>query len=78
MNGWMTCNFMSFSTVFRSYQGNGRMIMKGCMQWNPVSVEKILPQVGLELWTARLVGQRITHRVTGAPLGIGPQYFLFM
>ena len=36
MNGWMTSNFMSFSTVFQSYQDDERLIMKGCMQWNPV------------------------------------------
>ena len=35
-DGWMTCDFMSFSTVFQSYQDDGRMIMKGCVQWNPV------------------------------------------
>ena len=29
-------NFMSFSIVFESYQDDGRMIMKGCVQWNPV------------------------------------------
>ena len=32
MDGWMTCNFRSFSTVFQSY--DGRLIMKGCVQWN--------------------------------------------
>ena len=36
MDGWLTCNFMSFSTVFWSYQDNGQMIMKGCVQWRPV------------------------------------------
>ena len=46
MDGWMTCNFMSFSTVFQSYQDkgklfqsyqdNGKLIMKGCVQWNSV------------------------------------------
>ena len=38
MDGWMICDFTSFSTVFQSYQ---RIIMKGCMQWNPFTVEKI-------------------------------------
>ena len=33
---WMTCNFTSFSTLFQSYQDNGLMIMKGCVQWNPI------------------------------------------
>ena len=33
---WMDdCYFLSFSTVFESYQDDGRMIMKGCVQWNP-------------------------------------------
>ena len=36
MDGWMTCDFKSFSTVFQSYQDDGKMIMKGCVQWNPV------------------------------------------
>ena len=31
-------------------------------------VEKILPQVGLELGTARSAGQRFTHGDTGAPM----------
>ena len=36
MDGWMTCDFPSFSTVFQSYQDNERSIMKGCVQWSPV------------------------------------------
>ena len=32
----MVCAFMSFSTVFQSYQDNGQMIMKGCVQWNSI------------------------------------------
>ena len=35
-DGWMTCNVTSFSTVFQSYQDDVWMIMKGCVQWNPV------------------------------------------
>ena len=35
-DGWMTCDFTSFSTVFQSYQDDGRLIMKGCVQWNSV------------------------------------------
>ena len=35
MDGWMTCDFTSFSTVFQSYQADGRLIMKGYVQWNP-------------------------------------------
>ena len=32
MDGWMTCDFTSFSTVFQSYQDDGRLITKGCVQ----------------------------------------------
>ena len=32
MDGWMTCDFTSFSTVFQSYQDDGRLIMKDCVQ----------------------------------------------
>ena len=37
-DGWMTCDFTSFSTVFHSYQDDGQMILKGCVSrhWNPV------------------------------------------
>ena len=36
MDGWMTCDFTFFLTVFQSYQDDVRMIMKGCVQWNSV------------------------------------------
>ena len=36
MDGWMTCDFTSFSTAFQSYQDHGRLIMKCCVQWNSV------------------------------------------
>ena len=35
-DGWKTCCFMTFSTVFQSYQDDEWVIMKGCVQWNPV------------------------------------------
>ena len=35
-DGWMTCYFTSFSTVFQSCQDNGMLIMKGCVQWNTI------------------------------------------
>ena len=57
----MMCDFTSFSTVFQSYQDDGRMIMKGCVQWNTYTVEKISPRAGLELATARSVGQPLAH-----------------
>ena len=36
MAGRMTCEFTFFSTVFQSHQDDGNVIMKGCVQWNPV------------------------------------------
>ena len=36
MDGWMTYDFIFFSTVFQSYQDKGRLVMKGCGQWNPI------------------------------------------
>ena len=56
MDGWR--DFTSFSTVFQSYQDDERLIMKGCVQWNPVTAEKISPQAGIELATARSVDRR--------------------
>ena len=35
-DGRVTCNFTSFSIVFQSYQDDWRVIMKSCVQWNPV------------------------------------------
>ena len=31
IDGWMTCDFTSLSTVVQSYQDDGQMIMKGCV-----------------------------------------------
>ena len=36
MDCLMTCCFTTFSTVFQSYQDDECVIMKGCVQWNPV------------------------------------------
>ena len=36
MDGCIFCDFISFSTVFQSYQDDARMIMKGSEQWNTV------------------------------------------
>ena len=32
----MTCDFTTFSIVLESYQDDGQMIIKGCVQWKPV------------------------------------------
>ena len=55
-DGWMTCNFTSFSTVFQSYQDDGWVIMKGCVQWNPVYVWEDSAWSGIKLMTTRSVG----------------------
>ena len=39
MDGWMTCDCMSFLTVFQSYQDDGRLIMKVCVQWEKFGKE---------------------------------------
>ena len=52
MDGWMDLDFTSLSTVFQSYQDDGWVIMKDCLQW---------AQRGHEPATARSVGQRLTH-----------------
>ena len=36
LDGWMTCDLMSFSTDFSHIM----TIMKGCMQWNPIYSEE--------------------------------------
>ena len=42
----MTCDFITFSTVFQSYQDDRWVIMKGCAQWKPCLR---FSQAGLEL-----------------------------
>ena len=45
----MTCYFTSFSTVFQSYQDDGWVIMKGCVQWQPVNIlKRFPPSLGME------------------------------
>ena len=36
IDGWITCDFTSYLTVFQSYQNDVWMIMKDCVQWNSV------------------------------------------
>ena len=59
MDGWTICDFTSFQQYFNYIRTEGRMIMKVCVQWNPV--EKNSPRAGLELGTVRSVGQCLTH-----------------
>ena len=62
--GW-GMDFMSFSTVFQSYQDNGLMIMKSCEQWNPVYDRKDLClRWG---WNPRLLDQKASPEPTELP-----------
>ena len=50
----------------------GRVIMKGCVQWNPVYDRKEdSPQAQLEPQTARSVDQRLTQLSSWAPVSKG-------
>ena len=54
------CDFRSFSTVFRSYQSDGWMIMK------VYAMERLRCRLeGVQRGTTRLVCQRLIHRATG-------------
>ena len=55
MDGWMTFDF-TFSAVFQSYHGDGRLIMKGCVQWSSVYGLEDFASSGVEP-----VGQLLTH-----------------
>ena len=61
MDGQMTCNFFAFSTVFQPYQDDGRLIMKGRVQWNSVYGREDLTSSGDRTQSANSVGQRLTH-----------------
>ena len=59
MDGWVTCDFTSFSTVFQSYQDDERLIMKQAVcNGTTLRVENISPRARLEFGTARSAGQR--------------------
>ena len=57
----MTRDFTSVSTVFQSYQDDGRLLMKGCVQWNSTYGGEDLASSGDRTRSARSVGQRLTH-----------------
>ena len=50
IDGWITCDFMSFSKVIQSYQDDERVLMKGCVQWTPVTADIyfVLPPLRIE------------------------------
>ena len=55
------CDFTSFSIVFQSYQDDGRLIMKGCVQWNVVYSSEDFATSGNRTRSARSEGQGLTH-----------------
>ena len=70
MDGRMTCGFISFSTVFQSYQDDGWMIMEGCVQWSLVYGWEDFASSRAQTWNARSVGQQVlglTQWATWAP-----------
>ena len=45
----MICDLTSFSTVFKSYQDDGRLMMKAVCNGALFTVEKISSRAGIEL-----------------------------
>ena len=52
--------------------------MKGCVQWNPLMVEKISPRAELEPGTTNSVGRCLTHSATRAPNLWESKYYLLV
>ena len=58
----MTCDFTSFSTVFKSYQDDGWMIMKTMCNGTPFTIEKDpCRKRDSNLGTSISAGQRLTY-----------------
>ena len=60
-DGWIICDFTSFLIVFQSYKDDGRLIVKGCVQWNFVYGCEDFTSSEDRTRSARSVGQRLTH-----------------
>ena len=61
MDGSRTSDFTSFSTVFQSYQDDGRMTMALCAMEFRLRLKQSSTQTGLDLTIARSVGQHFTN-----------------
>ena len=63
MDGQMTCNFMSYLlTVFQSYQGDGKVILKNYVKWNHIYSWK---EFSLQLdWNTRQLGWQASIQPT--------------
>ena len=55
----MTFDFTPFSTVFQSYQDDGWVIMKDCVQWNLVYGWKISVIDMIKNYHFRIEGRRL-------------------
>ena len=65
IDGYMTCDFTSFSTVFQLYQDDGKLIMKGCVQWNSIYGREDFTSSGDRTRSARSVDQRFPTELPG-------------
>ena len=63
-------------TVFQLYQDDGRLIMKGCVQWSSVYGWEDFASSGDRTRSTRSVGQRLTHWAIGAPNCVSKVLFL--
>ena len=61
VDGWMTCDFTSFLTVFLSYQDDGRLIMKSRGIETCLWFERFPPPAGLYPGMASSVGKHLTY-----------------
>ena len=57
--GRMACDVMPFSTVFQSYQVNGRIRMKASRA--RFRLKRFSPVAGIKPGTARSAGKRLTY-----------------
>ena len=56
--------FTSFSTLFKSYQDDGWVIMKGCAKGHCIVIGWILPPVGFKPWSLWPDGRSPNHSAT--------------
>ena len=61
MDGWTTCEFTSFLTVFPSYLDDVLDDNERCMQWNSILGLEDFTSSEDQTWSTTSVGQRLTH-----------------
>ena len=70
MDGWLA-TLLPFQQYFSHIRTMGGWKWKDVCIGTPYTVEKISPRARIDPGTARSVGQRLTHWVTGAPTMAG-------